>query len=115
MWINLLKRNIILKILFGIVESLALHVVFDSHVCQFFLSKKLVNLVLNSIDWLLHILSHLLEENGVVSKGQVGEVLKLLGGSKQVKVVLEGLSELLVEDWLSREVDKKVANGIVIE
>lgn len=115
-WINLLKSNIVLKILFGVVESLTLHVVFDSHVSQFLLmEEQLVNLVLDSIDRRTHILSHALEENGVVSKGQVSEVLELLGGSKQVEVVLEGLSELLVEDWQSRDVDKKVTDVIVIE
>ena len=38
------------------------------------------------------------EENGVVSEGQVGEVLELLGSGEQVEVVLEGLGELLRED-----------------
>ena len=59
--------------------------------------------------------SQVLEENGVVSEGQVGEVLELLAGSKQIEVVLEGFGELLVENWESRKVDKKVTNVIVIE
>lgn len=50
-----------------------------------------------------------------MQKRKVGEVLKLLASGKQIKVVLEGLSELFAEDWESRKVDKKVANVSVIE
>ena len=79
------------------------------------LIEKFVNLILDSFDWLVHVLCHVLEENGVMQKRKVGEVLKLLASGKQIKVVLEGLSELFAEDWESRKVDKKVANVSVIE
>ena len=96
-WIYLLKSKIVLAKLLGIFPSLILHVIFDTNVCQFFLSKKLVNLLLHSFDWRLHQLSHVPEENGVFQEVEVGEVLKLFASSEQLKVVLECFLELLVE------------------
>ena len=50
-----------------------------------------------------------------MSKGKVGEVLKLLGSGKQVKVLFEGFSKLNFKDWESRNVDKHFRNWLIIE
>lgn len=114
-WIYLLKGKIVLAKLFGIFPSLILHVIFDTNVCQFFLSKKLVDLLLHSLDWRLHQLGQVSEENGVFQKVEVGEVLELFASGEELKVVLECFGELLVEDRQSREVDKEITNVSIIE
>lgn len=114
-WINLLQCNIIVEILFRLVISLFFHVVFDSQVSQLLIFKELVNLILNTLNWCFNVVGHLLKENGILSKGEVCEELKLLHRGKQVEVLLEGLSELITKDSQSRDVDKKITDVSMIE
>jgi hypothetical protein len=114
-WIYLLKSEIVLAKLFGIFPSLILHVIFDTNVCQFFLSKKLVDLLLHSFDWRLHQLGQVSEENGVFQKVEVGEVLELFASGEELKIMLKCFGEFLVEDRQSREVDKEITNVSIIE
>jgi len=97
-WINLLQSNIIVEILSRLIESLCSHVVFDSQLSQQLIFKEFINLILNTLNWCSNVFGHLLKENGILSKGEVCEELKLLHRGKQVEILLEGLSELITKD-----------------
>ena len=101
MWVNLLKSNIVLKVSFGIVKSLSLHVVLDSQTGKFFIVEKFVHLSLNSINRIRELLNQVFEQNSILAKRKIGKVLQLFGSGEKVKVVLESLCKFLRENWKS--------------
>ena len=51
--------------------------------------------------WLLEALSGVLDQEGVLSEWEVGEVLELLGDGQEIEVLAQGICEFLGEDWES--------------
>jgi len=92
------EGNIVVKIFLRNRNFLLGHVVLESYVTQFGSGlEKLLTLFL-SVKRNIEIVTQVSKQEGVVSKGKVGEVLELLSSGKQVKVLLEGFSKLFVED-----------------
>ena len=92
------KGNIIVKIFLRNGNFLLGHIVLESYVTQFgFGLEKLLTLFL-SVKRNIEVVTQVSKQEGVVSKGKVGEVLELLSSGKHVKVLLEGFSKLFVED-----------------
>ena len=92
------KSDIIIKIFLRDGNFLLGHVVLESYVTQFSFGLEKFLTLFFGVKRKIEVVTQVSEQEGVVSEGKVGEVLKLLGSSKHVKVLLEGFSKLFVED-----------------
>ena len=105
-WVDLLKGIVVCEVLLGDWESILvlLHIVLQPDVRHCFVSAQFLDTLGEVWKGLLEALSSLLDQKGVLSEWQVGEVLELLGDGQKIEVGAQSGGELFGEDWESRKI-----------